>query len=68
MALAELVAGKLATAVRIGKSAFYEQLQRPLAEAYDYTGKVMVENMLNPDTNEGINAFIEKRDPNWPKA
>ena len=68
MALAELVAGKLATAVRIGKSAFYEQLQRPLAEAYDYTRTVMVENMLNPDTNEGINAFIEKRDPNWPKA
>ena len=37
----------------------------PLSEAYDYTGDVMVENMLYRDTEEGISAFIEKRDPNW---
>jgi enoyl-CoA hydratase/carnithine racemase len=37
----------------------------PLDQAYAYTGKVMVENMLNRDTEEGISAFIEKRDPNW---
>ena len=63
--LAETVASKLAVAVKIGKEAFYNQLQMPLTEAYDYTGNVMVENMLFRDTEEGISAFIEKRDPNW---
>ncbi|MDB3963098.1 enoyl-CoA hydratase [Paracoccaceae bacterium] len=64
-ALAELLASKLGVAVKIGKEAFYNQLQMPLSEAYDYTGDVMVENMLYRDTEEGISAFIEKRDPNW---
>jgi len=63
--LAELLASKLGVAVKIGKEAFYNQLQMPLSEAYDYTGDVMVENMLYQDTEEGISAFIEKRDPNW---
>ena len=63
--LAATVAGKLGSAVRIGKRAFYEQLQMPLDAAYAYTGEVMVENMLNRDTEEGIAAFIEKRDPKW---
>lgn len=64
-ALAEQVAGKLAAAVKIGKEAFYTQLQMPLDEAYAYTGDVMVENMLYRDTEEGISAFLEKRDPDW---
>ena len=63
--LAELLASKLGVAVKTGKEAFYNQLQMPLSEAYDYTGDVMVENMLYRDTEEGISAFIEKRDPNW---
>ncbi len=63
--VAGTVAGKLGTAVRIGKRAFYEQLQMPLDAAYAYTGEVMVENMLSRDTEEGIAAFIEKRDPEW---
>ena len=63
--LAKTVASKLAVAVKIGKEAFYNQLQMPLSEAYDYTGSVMAENMLFSDTEEGISAFIEKRDPNW---
>ena len=63
--LAETVASKLAVAVKIGKEAFYNQLQMPLSDAYDYTGSVMAENMLFRDTEEGISAFIEKRDPNW---
>lgn len=63
--LAGLVAGKLGSAVKIGKRAFYEQLQMPLDAAYAYTGEVMVENMLNRDTEEGIAAFLEKRDPEW---
>lgn len=65
MDLAETIAGKLGSAVRIGKRAFYEQLQMPLDEAYAYTGQVMVENMSLDDTAEGIAAFLEKRDPDW---
>lgn len=63
--LAQTVAAKLGSAVRIGKEAFYRQIDMPLSEAYDYTGAVMVQNMLNKDTQEGIAAFIEKRDPEW---
>lgn len=63
--LAQTIAAKLGSAVRIGKRAFYDQLEMDLAAAYDYTGQVMVENMLNRDTDEGMNAFIEKRDPDW---
>lgn len=65
MKLAHIVAGKLGAAVRIGKRAFYEQAGMPLDRAYDYTRDVMVENMLLRDTDEGINAFIEKRKPDW---
>lgn len=64
--LAETLAAKLSTAVRIGKRAFYEQAELPLAEAYAHAGAVMVENMLQADTNEGISAFLEKRPPDWP--
>lgn len=64
-ALADTLAGKLGAAVKIGKQAFYQQLQMPLDQAYAYTGDVMVENMLYRDTEEGIAAFIEKRDPDW---
>lgn len=63
--LAETVAGKLGAAVKVGKSAFYEQLQMPVDKAYSYAGDVMVENMLYRDTAEGIAAFLEKRDPDW---
>jgi enoyl-CoA hydratase/carnithine racemase len=63
--LADLVASKLGAAVKIGKSAFYEQAQMSLDEAYAYTGQVMVENMLYRDTEEGIAAFLEKRPPDW---
>ncbi len=63
--LAEKVAGKLGSAVRIGKTAFYNQLEMGLDQAYAYTGEVMVENMMHRDTNEGISAFLEKRPPEW---
>ncbi len=65
LALAETIAAKLATAVKIGKSAYYRQMEMPLAQAYAYTGDVMVENMLDKDTEEGIAAFLGKRPPNW---
>lgn len=63
--LAEVIAAKLPAAVKIGKEAFYEQAQMSTEEAYRYAGDVMVYNMLNRDTDEGITAFLEKRPPNW---
>jgi enoyl-CoA hydratase/carnithine racemase len=63
--LARKIAGKSALTVKIGKEGFYRQLEMPLAEAYDYVSDVMVENMLVRDAEEGIAAFIEKRDPQW---
>lgn len=63
--LADTVAGKLAKATRIGKAAFYDQLALSTAEAYALAGRAMVDNMLNPDTDEGICAFLEKRPPTW---
>ncbi|MEM9436471.1 MAG: enoyl-CoA hydratase [Pseudomonadota bacterium] len=63
--LATLVASKLGAAVKIGKEAFYAQLEMQLADAYRYTGDVMVENMARGDTAEGVQAFLEKRPPEW---
>lgn len=65
MALAATLAAKLASALRIGKSAFYDQANLTTAEAYAFAGAVMVENMLTRDTDEGITAFLEKRKPDW---
>ncbi|MBV7409878.1 enoyl-CoA hydratase [Maritimibacter sp. DP1N21-5] len=66
-ALAATIASKLSSAVKIGKQAFYEQIQMPLDQAYDFTREVMAVNMMNADTAEGIQAFIEKRKPDWPQ-
>ncbi|MFC6638027.1 enoyl-CoA hydratase [Sulfitobacter sp. JBTF-M27] len=63
--LADLVASKLGAAVKIGKEAFYNQIAMNTADAYAYTGDVMVQNMLRADTREGIDAFLEKRNPDW---
>lgn len=65
LALADTVAGKLNAAVKIGKRAFYDQIDLGLAEAYAHTAAVMAENMLWRDTEEGIRAFLEKRAPDW---
>ncbi|MEM9737291.1 MAG: enoyl-CoA hydratase, partial [Pseudomonadota bacterium] len=65
LALADQVAGKLAHAVRIGKRAFYEQAEMSLDAAYAHTGRVITENMLHGETEEGVAAFLEKRPPNW---
>ncbi len=62
---AETIAGKSAFTVKIGKEAFYRQAEMPLAEAYDHTARVMVENMMARDAEEGIGAFIDKRTPEW---
>jgi enoyl-CoA hydratase/carnithine racemase len=64
-ALAKLVASKSSYVLKIGKQAFYRQAEMTLAAAYDYASEVMTENMMARDANEGICAFIEKRDPKW---
>ena len=63
--LAKKIAAKSALTVKIGKQAFYRQAEMPLADAYKYAADVMVENMLARDAEEGIRAFIEKREPTW---
>ena len=65
-ALARRIADKSPAAVKIGKRAFYQQAQMPLAEAYAYAGQVMAENMMAQDAKAGINAFIDKTAmPDW---
>lgn len=64
--LAELIAGKPKATVKIGKEAFYRQLEMGLREAYDYASQVMTENMLAAEAEEGIDAFVSKREPKWP--
>ena len=64
-AMANTIAGKSPLVVKIGKKAFYRQLEMPLADAYDYASRVMTENMLARDAEEGIDAFLEKRAPKW---
>ena len=63
--LAEQIASKLGVAVKIGKEAFYKQLEMPISEAYEYTGQVMAENMMFRQTEKGIDAFLNKREPAW---
>ena len=63
--LAEQIASKSNKVIKIGKQAFYKQLEMPLEKAYSYTSKVMTENMMLLDAKEGISAFIEKRKPKW---
>jgi enoyl-CoA hydratase/carnithine racemase len=63
--LAQKIANKSAYTVRIGKAAFYRQLEMSLADAYRYASEVMTENMMARDAEEGIGAFIEKREPKW---
>ena len=63
--LAEKIASKLGAAVKIGKEAFYKQLEMPIIEAYEYTGQVMAENMMLRQTEKGIDAFLNKLEPAW---
>src|SRR6195256_2486068 len=65
IALAQKVARKSAYTVKIGKAAFYRQAEMSLADAYRYASEVMTENMMARDAEEGIGAFIEKREPKW---
>jgi len=65
IALAQKVALKSAYTIKIGKTAFYRQAEMSLAGAYRYAAEVMTENMMARDAEEGIGAFLEKREPKW---
>ena len=65
LALGRKIAAKSAHVVKIGKEAFYRQVELGLKDAYRYAAEVMVENMLARDAEEGIDAFVAKREPNW---
>ena len=67
MKLAQRIAAKPGRTVKIGKEAFYRQLEMQLAEAYIYASTVMTKNMLEAEAEEGIGAFLEKRPPKWPE-
>ena len=62
------IAAKPPRVVKLGKEAFYRQAEMPLDEAYDFAVSVMVENMMAADAEEGIGAFVEKRQPEWLEA
>lgn len=63
--LASTIAAKPPAVVEMGKAAFNKQVGMDLPHAYEHTSRVMVENMLTPDAEEGIGAFLEKRKPRW---
>ncbi|MEM7070182.1 MAG: enoyl-CoA hydratase [Pseudomonadota bacterium] len=66
MATARTIADKSAVAVKIGKRAFFEQIEMPLEQAYEFTGRVMAENMMTHDAEAGIGAFTTKKAmPKW---
>tara|TARA_Y100001935_G_scaffold234009_1_gene216878 strand:- start:343 stop:1116 length:774 start_codon:yes stop_codon:yes gene_type:complete len=63
--VARKIASKSNITIKIGKQAFYKQLEMPLRKAYTYTSKMMTLNMMAMDAKEGISAFLEKRKPKW---
>ena len=63
--VAKNIASKSNLTIKIGKNAFYKQLEMPLREAYKFTSKMMTLNMMSQDAKEGISAFLEKRKPKW---
>ena len=63
--IAKIIASKSNLTIKIGKQAFYKQLEMPLKQAYTYTSKMMTLNMMAMDAKEGISAFLEKRKPKW---
>jgi len=63
--VAKTIASKSNLSIKIGKQAFYKQLEMPLRKAYSYTSRMMTINMMANDAREGISAFLEKREPKW---
>ena len=67
MKISKKIASKSNLTIKIGKQAFYKQLEMPLRKAYTYTSQIMTLNMMAIDAKEGISAFLEKRKPKWRK-
>jgi len=65
MKLAAKVAARSQAVLALGKRAFYQQIEKPLGEAYELTSRAIVDNMMMKDAKEGISAFLEKRQPRW---
>ena len=63
--MAYKIANKSSQTLKIGKKAFYNQAQMKTDDAYKYASEIMIENMMNQDSDEGISAFLEKRKPDW---
>lgn len=63
--LAARIQAQSAAVVATGKAMFYRQLEMGVSEAYDYTAEVMADNMMQADAGEGIDAFMQKRAPEW---
>ena len=64
--LAAKIASRSAESIARGKSAFYRQVEMPLDEAFELANQVMRDNLTSDgDAQEGISAFLEKRDPQW---
>src|SRR6056300_1416886 len=63
--IAKKISSKSNLTIKIGKEAFYKQLEMPLRKACAYTSQMMTKNMMAMDAKEGISAFLEKRTPKW---
>lgn len=63
--IASKISNKSSLTIKTGKKAFYNQIEKNIKDAYQYASEIMIKNMMESDSEEGINAFIEKRKPNW---
>jgi enoyl-CoA hydratase/carnithine racemase len=63
--IANKISNKSSLTLKIGKKSFYDQAEMNIIDAYKYASEVMIGNMMEADSDEGIKAFIEKRQPNW---
>ena len=63
--VAAMIAEKSSYTLKVGKEAFYQQREMSQSDAYDHCSRVMTENMLAHDAQEGVDAFLNKRQPTW---
>ena len=65
MTVAKTISSKSSYILKLGKETFYKQLNMSLEEAYEYASERMIKNLRAEDAKEGIDAFLNKRDPKW---
>lgn len=63
--ICQKITAKPATAVRMGKALFYKQMEMGIAAAYQLAGQTMACNMMDESAQEGFQAFLDKRKPQW---